>query len=1339
MGSKFLKEKIGSSRYSRHKLLKGIKNGQTSYKTHFGAILFSGVLMLSIFFLISSSSEFVMADNVVPSASGYFNITETPVNTNTSISLTLNLTGSGNVSAINITAPAPSFNGGDLWVKDVNTFNGSSSSWTNGTQNTTIRGTNANGNRFVNITLNPYFNSTSPNDKIAINFTAVSGSVPANGTFRIQLFNGTGANSGPITVSEKSEGSLRIEVIDNTPPQIVDTTSGSPTTGESYVITATVTDNVGVSSVHLYYWFETTTGNTAAQNSTMNDLGSGNYDYTVSVPSNALVLHYNISATDTSDNWGQTGDLTITVLDNDPPQIVDTTSGSPTTGESYVITATVTDNVGVSSVHLYYWFETTTGNTAAQNSTMNDLGSGNYDYTVSVPSNALVLHYNISATDTSDNWGQTGDLTKSITDNDNPSSKANILPEYETTAPFTVYFTCSDNINVSYVELWYRFNGGNWTKYNLSGNSRWKPGEIIEFKNCTEDGSYDFYTIAVDSATNRETVPIGKDAYTTLDRYSPTSSLPDLPIYESSKTFEIPFNASDNGSGVKTVELFYRYNNGSWISYGNFTSSPITFVANNGEGLYEFYIVSTDNVNNIENKTAISEVNTTLDITPPTTNLNLSGSLGDNGWYNSSVSITLTTSDSSGVNAKYYRIDGGKWNAYNGSFNISDDGIHTIEFYSIDNASNMETTNSTTVKIDMSLPTTSISVIGTIGNNGWYTSDVNISLSSSDTFSGIHYLNYSVDGQAWQTYTGSFSISSEGTHTIEFNATDFAGNKEVTRSITVDIDKIAPITQATPNGSPNSAGWYNSQVVITLRSTDSISGFSITYYRLDGGAWNAYNGPFSIADDGVHTIGFYSIDNAGNMETTNSLTVKIDMSLPTTSISVIGTIGNNGWYTSDVNISLSSSDTFSGIHYLNYSIDGQAWQTYTGSFSISSEGNHTIEFNATDLAGNNELTRSVLIKIDNTAPVTLATPDRSPNSAGWYNSSVAITLTPFDSLSGVNVAYYRIDGGVWKIYGLPFSITDDGIHTIDFYSVDVAGNSEYLHTLKICLDSEKTYMVVHTNIDIDSAGAHFVVLFNEEMNPDSFNGNISIEGGQNIEIKDMVWTNNNKRLEVFLDNVDYGTAYTITFSKVSDVHGNLYSSSVDTYSSEKPRESFNFSLLLFIPILIILALIILMAFSKQPEPPLPPSLGSDWRIDRILEILEGRGGAEPPDDGSASGPEPETGYTGSVYTNIPNDRITGKIELIGKEYRLYVTKSMNLKKQTFERVLEKDKLELLEGLDIEISTRADGEMVLKNNTTFPVSLNGKPVPIGEEVHIGDSGILKLADVVVLKFSAIRGE
>ncbi len=509
-------------------------------------------LIIRTGFLVGSSG----ADGVVPSATGSFNIIQTPLGTNTSISLMVYLPGSGNVSAINVTAPV-SFDGEDMWVKDVNTFNGT---WTNGSGNTTLRGTNSSGNRFVNITLSPFFNSTSSDDKIEINFTAVSGSVPANETFLIQLFNGTRANSGPITVTTASGGNLWIKVIDNDKPQIVDTTSRGPTTGDSFTINASVTDNVGVSSVHLYYWFETTTGNTIAQNFTMNDIGAGNYDYTIiSVPSNALVLHYNISANDTSNNWNETGDLTKSVIDNDlpmitdatfgnpttgesftlyatvtdniglqgawfnqtmvsvygychtwhsfvnnagdvhsfnitvavwnnatwlnytiwaqdasreynysvrnlsvtdngVPRIVDTTSGSPTTGDSYVISARVDDNINISSVRLYYWFETTTGNTVAQNSAMTNISDGNYNHTILIPSNALTLHYNISANDTSDNWQEGSDVTKSIFDNDGPEI-VDTSPWFPTIdESFTINATVTDNTaEVFSVHLYYWF------------------------------------------------------------------------------------------------------------------------------------------------------------------------------------------------------------------------------------------------------------------------------------------------------------------------------------------------------------------------------------------------------------------------------------------------------------------------------------------------------------------------------------------------------------------------------------------------------------------------------------------------------------------------------------------------------------------------------------------------------------------------------------------------------------------------------------------------------------------------------------------------------------------
>ncbi len=55
---------------------------------------------------------------------------------------------------------------------------------------------------------------------------------------------------------------------------------------------------------------------------------------------------------------------------------------------------------------------------------------------------------------------------------------------------------------------------------------------------------------------------------------------------------------------------------------------------------------------------------------------------------------------------------------------------------------------------------------------------------------------------------------------------------------------------------------------------------------------------------------------------------------------------------------------------------------------------------------------------------------------------VTITLTATDDDSGVNHTYYKIDAGSYAQYTAPVTVTDVGDHTVYFYSVDVAGNTE---------------------------------------------------------------------------------------------------------------------------------------------------------------------------------------------------------------------------------------------------------------------------------------------------------
>lgn len=95
------------------------------------------------------------------------------------------------------------------------------------------------------------------------------------------------------------------------------------------------------------------------------------------------------------------------------------------------------------------------------------------------------------------------------------------------------------------------------------------------------------------------------------------------------------------------------------------------------------------------------------DSNSPLTAIQLSGTEGNNGWNTSDVLVTLIVTDNSGTGISYttYRIDSGNWINYVSPFAISNEGITSIEYYSVDNLNNIETTNSKQVKIDKTPPT----------------------------------------------------------------------------------------------------------------------------------------------------------------------------------------------------------------------------------------------------------------------------------------------------------------------------------------------------------------------------------------------------------------------------------------------------------------------------------------------------------------------------------------------------------------------------------------------------------------------------------------------------------
>jgi hypothetical protein len=340
----------------------------------------------------------------------------------------------------------------------------------------------------------------------------------------------------------------------------------------------------------------------------------------------------------------------------------------------------------------------------------------------------------------------------------------------------------------------------------------------------------------------------------------------------------------------------------------------------------------------------------TPDGEPPVTVASLSGCDGQAGWYTCPVVIVdLQASDGiSGVARTSYQIDGMGWQTYEGPFPVADDGVHAVDFFSVDEAGNAETVRRMSVSIDATSPQTLVMTEGASGQHGWFLSPVLVSLHGDDSASGVSGIQVGVDGGAPFLYSNPFSLG-EGVHRVDYSATDGAGNVESTQTTTVRIDTTPPESAAWVSGPLGDHGWYRSSVEVTLYSNDALSGVATLEYRVDDGPWTPYASPFSVGE-GVHTIGFAAKDVAGGSEPAQTFVIRVDSTSPT-----LGTIRPSGpLSTSHVDFVWSATDDGSGVERYDVSVDGGAWITVGTDPRIAlrlSDGAHSIVVRAADAAG----------------------------------------------------------------------------------------------------------------------------------------------------------------------------------------------------------------------------------------------------------------------------------------------------------------------------------------------------------------------------------------------------
>ncbi|WP_240702976.1 OmpL47-type beta-barrel domain-containing protein [Cohnella luojiensis] len=227
---------------------------------------------------------------------------------------------------------------------------------------------------------------------------------------------------------------------------------------------------------------------------------------------------------------------------------------------------------------------------------------------------------------------------------------------------------------------------------------------------------------------------------------------------------------------------------------------------------------------------------------------------------------------------------------------------------------------------------------------GWTNQSANVTFTAADDETGVAGTYYAVDGQPF-VEGNALMIETEGIHSVSFYSIDKAGNKENLRTIEVKIDRTAPVTSA---DSPSA--WVKEDVTVKLTSSDSGSGVATTFYSVDGSEF-VEGSSFTISQEGIHTVSYYSVDQAGNEETKQAAEVKIDRTAPIVQMDLGGEHALGGKLT----LHYAAEDTLSGIAFEKMTVsepDGTSVTSANGDIlSLDKPGIYSIVVTAADGAG----------------------------------------------------------------------------------------------------------------------------------------------------------------------------------------------------------------------------------------------------------------------------------------------------------------------------------------------------------------------------------------------------
>jgi len=314
------------------------------------------------------------------------------------------------------------------------------------------------------------------------------------------------------------------------------------------------------------------------------------------------------------------------------------------------------------------------------------------------------------------------------------------------------------------------------------------------------------------------------------------------------------------------------------------------------------------------------------------------------------------------------------------------------------------------------------------------------------------------------TWRANLTVYDTGLYIVNINGTDLKSNtRYISDSFYGDVSppriSILSVFPILSNGltvitASNSSSDINSNGIWANITTPS----RYLYLKLNYQGGNLWNGTFIVDEDGIYKVKVNATDYIGNTNTTDSLIITGDVSAPM--IMLNNVLPNLSSGLSVITASNASRDidndgiwanitTPSKIFFVK--LDYQGNNLWNGSFTISEDGIYTIRINATDYAGNTNITNSINLTGDVSAPeIIINSPSENTefsNSAPTFNLTISDLNLDEIWYSLFNVTHWTDNITFTELIGTIqlalWNTLPTGVITIRFYANDTLGHINF--------------------------------------------------------------------------------------------------------------------------------------------------------------------------------------------------------------------------------------------------------------------------------------------------------